>query len=781
MGAANDHIDHLKKDLESLIKRQNTITADIKQLREQLSNLDEVEASKARPVASKEAPPKPQSSPKVQFKNKPRRREVHWPNKKTGGQRNLEKFIGENLISKIGIAVTIIGVIIGVKYSIDNNLISPLVRVSLGYLLGAGLLFTGFWLKEKYLNYSAVLVSGGLAIMYFITFAAYSFYDLVSVPIAFALMLVFTAMGVATSVQFKKQVITLIGLVGAYAIPFLLSPEEGNAVALLSYVAIINVGVLIIAFREDWQWVNYAAFVFTWLIFLGWFTGMDSSTHNSLLAQGFATLFFIIFYMMFLSYKILKKEEFKKKDIVLVLLNSFIYFGFGYAAIDMMPNGHAFLGLFAVFNAFVHLAVAMIINQQAQVSIRLYYFAIVLFLSFVTIAIPIQLKGNWTTLVWSAEAALLFWFGRTKRIAFYEKVSYPALILAFLALLTTWGEYNFVINGPENTGVIFNEYFLANFVFVLAVAAINYLYGTTQAQADLKLADNLVAIIRVALPALLLFTLFVLFVKEIDLYWENVDRSFMSENTMDHNLGAFIIHNLKTISVVMYTLVFSIGLATVDMFSIKNNRLAKVSQVLLTAAVIIFLIVGLYSLSELREGYLRETITAHLQHNAANIWVRYVAVLFFGAALYALYRYRFTDFVKHQNRNLVDIIINLAVIWYLSSELIHWLDMAGHPNSYKIWLSILWGSYSVFIIAWGIFYKRRHLRIAAIALLGVTLAKLAIYDISTLDTIKKTVVFVVLGLLLLTASFLYNKYKGFIFDEDGKDQEKQGSTESFKA
>ena len=92
---------------------------------------------------------------------------------------NLEKFIGENLISKIGIIVLIIGVGIGVKYSIDNNLISPAARIGLGYLFGFGLAGLAIWLKKKYHNFSAALLSGGMAILYFVTYFAYSAYELI--------------------------------------------------------------------------------------------------------------------------------------------------------------------------------------------------------------------------------------------------------------------------------------------------------------------------------------------------------------------------------------------------------------------------------------------------------------------------------------------------------------------------------------------------------------------------------------------------------------------------
>ena len=100
----------------------------------------------------------------------------------------LEKFIGENLINKIGIAILIIGVAIGAKYSIENDLISPLTRIILGYLLGLGLLGLSIKLRAKYENFSAVLVSGSMTIFYFLTYAAYSYYELIPQVLTFILI-----------------------------------------------------------------------------------------------------------------------------------------------------------------------------------------------------------------------------------------------------------------------------------------------------------------------------------------------------------------------------------------------------------------------------------------------------------------------------------------------------------------------------------------------------------------------------------------------------------------
>ncbi|KHE71017.1 DUF2339 domain-containing protein, partial [Capnocytophaga sp. oral taxon 329] len=141
---------------------------------------EEVE-SVAEPIAEEaQAPTAPvaEATPTASFYNKKEKEPVFeksfddllGKNK----NRDWERFIGENLFSKIGIGIILIGVFIGVKYSIDHNLISPAMRLVLGYLTGVALFVTGAVLKKKYENFSAVLVSGAMAIFYFVTFIAYS-------------------------------------------------------------------------------------------------------------------------------------------------------------------------------------------------------------------------------------------------------------------------------------------------------------------------------------------------------------------------------------------------------------------------------------------------------------------------------------------------------------------------------------------------------------------------------------------------------------------------------
>ena len=73
-----------------------------------------------------------------------------------------------------------------------------------------GLLAVGIKLKVNYKSYSAVLVSGAMTIMYFITFAGYSFYELLPVSLAFGLMVLFTFFTVLAPLSYDMPVIALI-------------------------------------------------------------------------------------------------------------------------------------------------------------------------------------------------------------------------------------------------------------------------------------------------------------------------------------------------------------------------------------------------------------------------------------------------------------------------------------------------------------------------------------------------------------------------------------------
>ncbi|WP_179319817.1 DUF2339 domain-containing protein [Winogradskyella helgolandensis] len=791
MATNQELIDKLIEKLELLFKKQAEFSSEIESLKAELYHLksgtieEEIvpvkENSIVEPEIEIESEPiieiqehvkstiEPISEPEVKSEFVETEQDS-VANEKPKAKSSLEKFIGENILNKIGIVITIIGVAIGAKYSIENDLISPLTRIILGYFTAIGLLGFGIKLKKKYEAYSAVLVSGSIVILYFITFFAYNFYDLIPQMPTFALMVIFTAFTVVAAISYNRQVIAHIGLVGAYAVPFLLSDGSGRIEVLFSYTAIVNIGILIISFKKYWKSLYYSAFVFTWLIFGSWFFSEYFEDEQFSLALSFLTIFFIIFYMTFLAYKMLKKEVFQSSDVVLLLLNSFLFYGFGFAILDNHETGTHLLGLFTLGNAVTHFIVSVIFYKMKLGDKNLFYLASAMVLVFITITIPVQLDGNWVTLLWVSEAALLFWLGRTKGIKVYEKLSYPLMILAFLSLLQDWSfAYSayYGLDVEDQITTVFNIHFLTSLLFVSAFGVIVWLSLRDEYTSALKPTSNWSRLLTYVIPSILVFSAYYAFRLEIELYWDQLYHTtkiiIPSEDTYDKSIFNYDLRDFKTVWILNYSLLFVALLSFINFKLIKNTLLEKIILGFTVMSIFVFLIQGLLALSDLRESYLDSS--EYFAQSSFYLWIRYVSFIFLAIALFTCYKFIKREGISKAFKIGYDVLLHISIIWVLSSELIHWMDISESTQSYKLGLSILWGVYSFLLIAFGIWKDKAYLRIGGMIFFGITLIKLFFYDIVHLNTISKTIVFVSLGVLLLIISFLYNKYKNQITDD----------------
>jgi uncharacterized membrane protein len=785
-----DHIGHLLDRLNMLLKRQDEFRREIDELTSEIRRLKSLSEQKAdagqpiREMQSEKAQTEEKASVKKQeFQVDPQHMQAKPLQGESKSDRkadrfiksNLEKFIGENLANKIGIIITVIGVAIGVKFAIDRELISPLIRIILGYLSGFILLGFAIRLKSKYENYSSVLLSGAVAIMYFITYAAYGFYGLIPQAAAFTLMVLLTAFTVLAALHYNRQVIAHIGLVGSYAIPFILGEGFENLAFLFIYMTIVNAGILAVAVVRYWKPLYYSSFGITWLIYVAWFIPGYSVSVNFNIALVFLSVFFVIFYLIFLSYKLIRKEKFVADDVLLLLVNSFIFFGLGYKILNSHATGNNYLGLFAIINALVHFAVSLVMKRDKLVDRNLFYLVSGLALVFVTIAIPIQLDGRWVTLLWAGEAAVLFRIGRSNQVKIYENLSYPLMILAFISIVHDWSfVYHDYYSGRQDSFLVpvFNINFFTSLIFVIFFAFINVTdFRIKPAPADAD-SESLRRIFRIISPAILLVVIYVSFRMELKNYWQHLYTASRVETAGEGTYGAgpfYMNQDLQkfmTLWLINYSLLFLSVLSIINIRKIKSNELGTINLVFNLLVLIIFLTRGLYTLSELRESYLSQSLAAYYNRGIFHILMRYVSFSFAGLTLYVSSRYVRQAFLKEDLKIVFELLFHLILLWVASSELINWMDIFKAEQSYKFGLSILWGVYSLLLISLGIWKGSKHLRIGAIVLFGATLLKLFFYDISHLSTLSKTIVFIALGILLLIISFLYNKYKHLIFDED---------------
>jgi hypothetical protein len=747
-------LNDLLQKLQAAEMRQQQLAFDIKELRKQIhifQSKDEPEVKPVEPIVTPIVIQEPVASvtPVAPKPAKPKQKTA-W-----------EDFIGTNLLNKIGIAVLVIGISFGVKYAIDHEMLNPLTRIILGYIAGGALLGIALKLKKNYAAFSAVLLSGGMASLYFITYAAYDFYQFIPQVMAFAVMVLFTAFTVFSALQYKQQVIAIIGLAGAYAVPFLLSDGSGRVVVLLTYVAIINMGILFISFKQDWRGLFRFAFVLTWLIVLAWMVTDYRYEKHLWVSLTFMLVYFIQFYLAFVISKFTSQQKLRVGDIALILSNSFIYYGLGYAAISDHPDGDYFLGLFTAFNAITHFMVCLVLYYKLRQVRDVFYFVAGMVLTFLTLAVPVQLEGNWVTAIWALEAVLLFWIGRTKRFPVYEILSYPLIGLALLSLLHDWSVLSFMYNDyyyySENEitfSPFINVYFLTGILVAATLGVIHWLSSKTEHEKPHAWLDKIMPIMAYALPAGFILLTYTSTLKEISLYFNQ--QYYLTSIKQDVNQYNYDWLSFKSIWLINYSALFVLVMWIINQKVTRNSLLNKVAAGASVLIVIVFLTGGLIALEDLRYSYLNED--TYFIHSFWNVAIRYVSYLFIASILFLIYKV-----VKGENKigltKLERLLFHFSLLTILSSELLSWLAMSNVHDGSRLALSILWGLYALYLIVWGLAKDFAFLRISGIVLFGITLAKLFLYDLTGMSTIAKTIVLMILGVLLLIASFIYNKRK----------------------
>src|SRR5213079_3350306 len=167
-----------------------------------------------------------------------------------------EQFMGAKLFAWIGGLALFLGVAFFVKYSFEHNLIPPELRVAIGFLVGASLLIGGLLLKRKENAVTAqTLCATGILILYAVTFACRSFYHFAFFGLipTFLLMTLITAVAFLLAVRLDAIMVAILGMAGGFLTPILLSTGQDNPLGLFGYVALLDIGLLLVARRKQWS------------------------------------------------------------------------------------------------------------------------------------------------------------------------------------------------------------------------------------------------------------------------------------------------------------------------------------------------------------------------------------------------------------------------------------------------------------------------------------------------------------------------------------------------
>lgn len=193
-----------------------------------------------------------------------------------------------------GIAIAIAGLLFA-KLAIDRGLLTPALRVVLMLIAGVGaLLGAELSLRRGYRTTANAVSGAGIAILYAAFFLAHSKH-LIGVLPAFACLALVTLVAGAVAVRFDALATAVLGLLGGFATPLVLSTGQDRPVGLFSYILLLNLGLLAIALHKRWTSLAALGLAGTFLIQLAWM-----GTHMTPAKMAIGVVTFLVFGVLYL-------------------------------------------------------------------------------------------------------------------------------------------------------------------------------------------------------------------------------------------------------------------------------------------------------------------------------------------------------------------------------------------------------------------------------------------------------------------------------------------------
>jgi uncharacterized membrane protein len=391
-------------------------------------------AATAESLAAEDATPEP---PPRAPRQAPSRAGPSLPERTIAAAKNW--LLGGNTIVRVGMLLVFLGLAFLLRYASDRFVIPLEVRYLGVAATALAALALGWRLRTKRPAYALLMQGGAVAVIYLTVFAALKLHDqpLLSTRAGFALLIATVALSALLAVVQDALSLAVAGAVGGFAAPVLLSTGSGSHVALFTYFALLNTGILGIAWFKAWRPLNLVGFFGTFSIGLAWgLRSYDPALHYAS-CQPFLILFFLMFVaigLLFARRMLLDDPDApttrdaddwrawlarrghaaqRYVDGTLLFGTPIVGFGLQYALIRHIEYGPAFsalaLGIF-------YLLLARVSHSSNSSRHRLLTEVfLALGMIFASLAIPLGLDAQWTSAAWAVEAAGLYWIGHRQQ------------------------------------------------------------------------------------------------------------------------------------------------------------------------------------------------------------------------------------------------------------------------------------------------------------------------------------------------------------------------------
>jgi uncharacterized membrane protein len=322
---------------------------------------------------------------------------------------------GGNTLVRAGVIVLFFGVAFLLRYMAEHTHLPIEFRLSGISLASIALLVFGWRLRTTRKGYALAVQGGAVGILYLTVFAALRLYAVLPAAIAFPILASIALLSATLAVLQNSIAFALLAVSGGFLAPILASTGQGSHVVLFGYYAVLNAGILAVAWFKAWRPLNIAGFVFTFAIGTAWgvfkYRPEDFTTTEP---------FLVLFFLFYLGISILFTLRQPAKligyiDGTLVFGTPIVVFALQSA---MLHERLMSLAYSAIAMSALYLTIAWLLKRRHNDSQKLLLEAfIALGIVFLTLAVPLALDARWNAATWALEGAALVWVGcRQNRI-----------------------------------------------------------------------------------------------------------------------------------------------------------------------------------------------------------------------------------------------------------------------------------------------------------------------------------------------------------------------------
>lgn len=661
----------------------------------------------------------------------------------------IEKIFSENLLTKIGIVTLVLGIAFFVKYAIDQDWINEIGRVGIGLLTGGIIIGIAHKLKEKYQVFSSILVGGGISVLYITITLAFREYELFSQPLAFGLLIAITIFSVILSLFYDRRELAIFSLLGGFASPLMISTGSGNYIVLFSYILILNTGMLILAFRKKWHVIGIISYVLTLIFFWSWL--MVSFENQFKGATLFAALFFVQFYILALIDHFKGEHKVTAYQGILILTNNLSLF---LACLTIFTDyPYDVKGLVTIIIAAINAIVMVALFRKSEIDRNLIYLIIGVVMTFVNLAIPIQMDGYVITMFWAVEMAVLLWLWQKSQIQIFRVGFVVVAGLVVISYLMDISNNYYTFTEIPLT-IILNSVCITGLVVIGGFFVSKLLLNKEDKESFISIGNaELLSVSNCYHTICLLLIGFTYLVPFLEMNYQIEYRLELDYNT-----------SLRYMIITAYT---SVYVSVLTFLYRREIAFKALIFGLLSVFTVIYSLVYWYYVTELRD-YTFWFPT----YPKAYFLLHFVAIIPVMLVIITLIRNVKSAIpgnlkVFYWGMTIISTLLlgieteNISVMVFSNSD--NYTNVLYDVRTFVF--PVLWALIAMGLMIWGLKGKEVILRKISLIFFALIIIKFYAYDVWHMSQAGRIVSFIMLGVIILLVSFLQQKIKTLVKED----------------